>query len=197
MGTSHLKARPHLTVAPHSHSGDANTGCGPLRELPALSNLVPFSPRATWEAGQSLPVHSQGLHEFLKSPMLFFDFHAVKHAAQWPRVIKSRSSGLESKDLTVALRKTSALREPQFSHQTVGVRMLWRHKVQSRGSCCPSRLSCPCPLYHWASEESLDKATSGPSRPVFQPHHRHCPGSHGPASMDCRHLLPAAKDECG
>lgn len=87
LGASNLKPRPHVTAAPHSHSGGANTGW-PLWELPALSSLVPFSPRATWEAGQSLPVHSHSLHELLKSSMLFFDFHAVRHAAQLPRMDK-------------------------------------------------------------------------------------------------------------
>lgn len=53
------------------------------------------------------------------------------------------------------------------------------------------------PLYHWAFEKGLgrvDKATSGWSRPVFQPHHIHRPGSHGHAGMDRRQLLPTTKD---
>ena len=53
------------------------------------------------------------------------------------------------------------------------------------------------PLYHSAFENGLgraDKATSGWSRPVFQPHHIHRPGSHDAAGMDRHQVLPATKD---
>lgn len=53
------------------------------------------------------------------------------------------------------------------------------------------------PLSRWAFEKGWgrgDKATSGWSRPVFQPHHIHRPGTHDPAGVDRHQLLPATKD---
>lgn len=79
LGASHLKPRPHLST-PHSCLGKQMQDV-PSLGTPALSSLVPFSPRAAWEAGQSLLVHSQGLHELSKNPILFFDLHAIKHTA--------------------------------------------------------------------------------------------------------------------
>ena len=88
LGASDLKPRPHLTATHTAAQAMQTQDVALSGDLPALSFLVPHSPKAMWEAGQSLPVHFQDLHERFKNFMLFFDSHAVKHASQLPLVDK-------------------------------------------------------------------------------------------------------------